>query len=672
MGAAVGQAVPEKFIELRLAPAEIQIPTGQNGQPCECAAQVEVLGQSNSTQHVRWNEPVWLALSDDTAVISVTMFAIDVEAGQHMFLAETCLPFRCLCRLGLTPGGAAIPLRLSLLTGIHTRVGTVGQIQEEFERARLRFRKDSPNIGISVSELPAEADALARRCSDGSSINRLRAISLSFENALLEERRRRFTSRYGLEPDAEPESPSQAGSASASTRTVVPECTGQLERIMEENSRIKQEIMSGMPGFQPPRSESNSHGDIDPALAMMRVSLDHCHERRRKIQAGYENQIAILMTQLRETRNVADELEARPKPDIPTSATKIPTSSASGLGGNGGSTFANSTYENLQTRLLAAKEVQSDLELQARSLRKFKDIIADTLTEGPLAQVAAIPDNADARSLVDQSREYQAELDSLRKKIANAHEKGTHQQQDLRERVQRLYDEIDEVQQVRQDERVRWESEIWELQMEREVARSRVDESSVEFRKLRAKAESLSGQNSAILRPSSDGECPFIQPSSAPKLDSISCKTEEHANEAEGFSNQDSTMKPKETADYSVAQPSPLSELDSIAREREELAKELEQLNSLEESRQAVASMGKEQEALVHRISVISSQTRLVGNMPSLSVLSGPSSSQDWGLNGAENPNIRPSGAEKTADVHMRNSAHPGVPHLSSPAVQAM
>jgi len=466
-----------------------------------------------------------------------------------------------------------VPLRLALVQGVHCSQAPKAKIIDGFRDACREFRKDSPFLALSVRELSLEeasrpirapdAQGVARQTtSAGSPLNRHKAITLAFENAALDARRKNLQ-RSGPEPDEEPESPVKEPSGA-----VQGDHMRQLYLLREDNARLQSEMvavrqrLANLKRTKTSKSEREvSEPNWGRTLDVMQNELEHCRTRQRKIQTSYDQRLHALRDQLAQCKEQASSAEAAVvKQSMPMST---PVLQGAGFGAAGELSAETAALQESITKALARRdELRRQLE-EGRRVQEADD-------GSPITRGAMLSDNPEAKSLVEQSEQYKVELASLQKELALAHERecGSERQQQLRQQVQQLYDQLDELHQIREDERVRSESEIRELRKERDACRDRLDDATAELRRLRAKAETLRDLGTS--------------PGSAVSLNGLNL-------------------------------PPSVSDLARLQAQVADQAQDLSRLQGVEEARKAtVAALEREQEMLVEKIGVISSQAMLV------------------------------------------------------------
>mmetsp|Transcript_24569 Transcript_24569/g.70092 ORF Transcript_24569/g.70092 Transcript_24569/m.70092 type:complete len:646 (+) Transcript_24569:69-2006(+) len=545
---------PEHVLEVRLGQPQVPVPTGRCGRPCVLLAKVAPLEQKPQPIRALWDEVVTARVVGDTGAIVVTILASE-PAGQldeePHFVAELVIPYGGhdgLTSMGLVPGGAAVQLDLSVTPGL--RASEVVKVNDHFKQSRMSVCEGTPSMKIAVRELPvATADGRAGgEADDLAEVTRRDVIELEFETAALEAHRR------GMK---------HTDVGTADVREMSLSHMHQLELIQEDNSKLEREkgIIIQQLG------ELREQGPYWKRTSqVMQTELDHCLERQQKIRGSYEERIRGLHGQLEQARVMAASAQSA------LDATPVPVASGSVVStavGEGSATEA----ARLRLRISSAKERKAELQRQMQELREAADALTRISSgnfESAALHTGCLARNTALQELVAQSRQYKTELSQLQQELAQQHEieRSAESQQQLRQEVRQLYEEVDEHHQIREDERVRSESEVRELRKERDAARDRVDDALGELRRLRAKAEALR-------------DIGAMPPGSALSL-----------------------------AGY--APPPSAADLGEQRRKNADLAVELERLQQSEAEKNArIAELEREQEMLVERIGVISSQAVL-------------------------------------------------------------
>jgi len=349
----------------------------------------------------------------------------------------------------------------------------------------------------------------------------------------------------------------------------------QLFLLREDNARLQSEMASARQKLENLKGGRDGNSELEPSqqtgqkpnwgrtLDVMQTELEHCRARQRKIQTSYDQRLEALKDQLAQVKQQASTAEAAV---VAQSSPTLP-------GTDGGALSARSAETTkLQEGLNKAIARRDELQRQLDEQRQAQEVLVSASGGSPTSTVAILLDNPEAKCLVDQSKQYKAELASLQQELALEHERewGSERQQQLRQQVQQLYDQLDELHQIREDERVRSESEIRELRKERDACRDRLDDATAELRRLRAKAEAFRDLGVGAV------------PGSTISLGGVSL--------------------PPSAAD--------LARLQALAAGQEQ---ELERLRGKEEARKVtVAELEREQETLVDKIGFISSQAMLV------------------------------------------------------------
>eukprot|EP00929_Paragymnodinium_shiwhaense_P085223 TRINITY_DN45655_c0_g1_i1.p1 TRINITY_DN45655_c0_g1~~TRINITY_DN45655_c0_g1_i1.p1 ORF type:complete len:681 (+),score=204.19 TRINITY_DN45655_c0_g1_i1:119-2161(+) len=500
---------PMRMLELRLSPPQMEPPRGRNGQPLRLLAKVGLAAHGrDAATEVPWEEAIPLPLPSDRAAILISLYSFEANAGGGgvaRLLTELCLPAYS------GPGGLALlglgierplGLHLALTMGSYYVPGQpLDEVAARLADARERFRPDGPSLAISLREVAVTAAELegsmrlravqgqgqGSRANLGDSVASLPAsldvpqskrqvITLELQNAQLANRLR------------------SAGVVVADDKVGVPSHVRQLTELQRENEQLRTERheMSKRLDFlkaalaQPPRTQSSEasaeqdgNRDWGRTLRVMEQELAHSLERRRKIQANFEERVRTLQDQLQDA--VQQQAESKV------------------LG-----TSMDPDVAAMRGKIEEAMRRRDELMRQWREVREAAhDKNGDPQRS---LQQSASPE---IQRLLAQSQHYKAEIHALEQELAlrRDQDQGSQRQQELRGNISQLYEELDELQRVREDERVRGESEVRELTRERDLARDRLADASAELQRLRAKAEAMRS-----LQPEDVGDTSSLEP----------------------------------------------------------------------------------------------------------------------------------------------------------------